>query len=113
MQSFDPRHGGKFRMSLTYEDPKHSPGGRTSEDTDTFQREFVELGPDEKIVRVVQFESQDPAFAGEMRITFSLAGAAGGTEVVVLCEDIPPGIRLEDSEMGCRSTLQKLAAFIE
>jgi uncharacterized protein YndB with AHSA1/START domain len=71
------------------------------------------LVPDEKIVWVTEFESDDPGFAGEMKITFSLADADGGTEVVVLCEDIPKGVRPEDNEMGCRSTLQKLAAFLE
>jgi hypothetical protein len=48
-----------------------------------------------------------------MTITWHLADAAGGTEVTVLCEDIPTGIRLEDNELGSRSSLQKLAAFIE
>jgi uncharacterized protein YndB with AHSA1/START domain len=113
VHTFDPREGGTFRMSLTYQDPKHSPGGKTSEDTDTFQGRFVELVPDEKIVWVTEFESYDPGFAGEMKITFSLADADGGTEVVVLCEDIPKGVRPADNEMGCRSTLQKLAAFLE
>jgi len=113
VHTFEPREGGKFRMSLTYQDPKHSPGGKTSEDTDTFQGRFFELVPDEKIVWVVEFESQDPGFAGEMRITFSLADADGGAEVVVLCEDVPNGVRPEDNEMGCRSSLQKLAALIE
>jgi uncharacterized protein YndB with AHSA1/START domain len=100
-------------MSLTYQDPKQSPGGKTSEDTDTFQGKFAELVPNEKIVWVVEFESQDPGFAGEMRVTFSLADADGGTEVTALCEDIPKGVRPEDNEMGCRSSLQKLAAFLE
>ena len=113
MHTFDPREGGKFRMSLTYQDPKHSPGGKTSEDTDTFQGRFVELVPYEKIVWVVEFESQDRGFAGEMRITFRLADAEGGTEVVVFCEDIPKGVRPEDNEMGCRSSLQNLAALLE
>jgi uncharacterized protein YndB with AHSA1/START domain len=97
---FDPREGGTFRISLTYQDPKHSPGDKTSEDTDTFQRRFVELVPDETIVWVSEFESDDPGFAGEMKITFSLADADGGTEVVVLCDDIPKGVRPEDNEMG-------------
>jgi uncharacterized protein YndB with AHSA1/START domain len=110
---FEPHEGGKFRMSLTYQDPEQSPGGKTSEDTDTFQGRFVELIPYEKIVWAVEFESQDPGFAGEMRITFSLADADGGTEVRVLCEDIPKGVRPEDNEMGCRSSLQKLAALLE
>jgi uncharacterized protein YndB with AHSA1/START domain len=113
VHAFDPREGGKFGMSLTYQDTKHSPGGKTSEDTDTFQGRFVELVPDEKIVWVVEFESQDAGFAGEMRIIWSLADADEGTEVTVLCENIPEGIRPQDNEMGSRSSLQKLAAFLE
>jgi uncharacterized protein YndB with AHSA1/START domain len=69
VHAFDAREGGTFRMSLTYLDPEHSLGGKTSEHTDTFQGRFVELVPYEKIVEVVEFESQDPAFADQMRPT--------------------------------------------
>ncbi|MGC2765028.1 MAG: SRPBCC family protein [Candidatus Acidiferrum sp.] len=112
VHAFDAREGGIFRMSLTYLDPQHSLGGKTSEDTDTFQGRFVELVPYSKIVEVVEFESQDPAFAGEMRLTVSLADVDGGTEVTILCQDIPIGIRPEDNELGCRESLQKLAALM-
>jgi uncharacterized protein YndB with AHSA1/START domain len=113
IHAFDPREGGRFRMSLTYLDRLDSPRGKTSEDTDTFEGRFVELLPYEKIVWVVEFESPQPDFAGEMKITWSLADAGGGTEVTALSEDIPEGIRLEDNETGSRSSLRKLAAFIE
>ncbi len=112
VHAFDAREGGIFRMSLTYLDPQHSLGGKTSEDTDTFQGRFVELVPYSKIVEVVEFESQDPAFAGEMRLSVSLADVDGGTEVTILCQDIPIGIRPEDNELGCRESLQKLAALM-
>ena len=110
---FDAREGGIFRISLTYLDQAHSLGGKTSEDTDTYQGRFVELVPYAKIVEVIEFESQDPAFAGEMRMIVSFADADGGTEITVLCEGIPEGIRPEDNEMGCKESLQKLAALIE
>ena len=113
IHTFEPHEGGKFRMSLTYLDRLDSPGGKTSEDTDTFEGRFVELLPNEKIVWVVEFESDQPDFAGEMRITWKLADAGGGTEVTALCEDIPQGIRLEDNEMGSRESLRKLAAFVD
>ncbi len=100
-------------MSLTYQDPEHSPSGKTSDDRDTFQGRFVKLVPYERIVESVAFESEDPAFAGEMTITWTLADVGAGTEVSVLCEDIPAGVRPEDNETGSRSSLQKLAAFIE
>ena len=116
VHTFDPREGGRFRVSLTYQDPKDSPGGKggkTSEDTDTVEGRFVKLAPNEKIVWVTAFASQEPEFAGEMRITTSLTDAPGGTEVTILCEDIPNGIRPEDNEMGTRSSLEKLAALLE
>jgi uncharacterized protein YndB with AHSA1/START domain len=113
VHAVDAREGGTFRMSLTYQNPGHSLAGKTSEDTDTFQGRFVELVPDAKIVEVAEFESQDPSFTCEMRMTVSFADANGGTEITILCEDIPKGIRPEDNELGCKESLQKLAAFLE
>jgi uncharacterized protein YndB with AHSA1/START domain len=110
---FEPHVGGKLRMSLTYLDQKDRPRGKTSEDVDTSEGTFVELIPNEKIVQVFEFESDQPDMTGEMRITWSLADADGGTEVTVLMEDIPQGIRLEDNELGSRQSLRKLAAFVE
>jgi uncharacterized protein YndB with AHSA1/START domain len=69
--------------------------------------------PDEKVVELIQFESPDPAFAGEMKMTTSLTDAGHGTEVTVLCENLPPGIRPEDNELGCRLALQNLAGLVE
>src|SRR5215204_1888362 len=54
VQVFDAREGGAFRMSLTYQYPAQSSGGKTSDDTDTFQGRFLELVADEKIVEVVE-----------------------------------------------------------
>lgn len=76
---FDAREGGTFRMSLTCQDPEHSPGGKSSEDTDTFQVRFVELVPYEKIVEVIKFESRDRRFGGEMKITTSFTDTDEGT----------------------------------
>ncbi len=113
VDTFEPREGGTFRMTLTYVNQQNRPRGKSSEDTDTFEGQFVELRPDEKVVWVVTFNSPEPDFAGEMRIIWSLTDAAEGTEVTVLFEDIPRGIRLEDNELGSRQSLRKLAAFVE
>jgi uncharacterized protein YndB with AHSA1/START domain len=113
---FEPREGGEIRMSLTYLNVEESPdgkGGKSTSDTDTFSGRFVELTPDEKIVWRTEFESPDPALAGAMTLIWSLADADGGTEVTVRCENIPRGVRPEDNEEGSRSTLEKLAAFLE
>jgi hypothetical protein len=71
--------------------------------------------PDEKIVEVVEFESPDPRFAGEMKITtnFADADADDATAITMLFEGIPPGIRPEDNEVGSKQSLQKLAALLE
>ncbi|HXY09620.1 MAG TPA: SRPBCC domain-containing protein [Terriglobales bacterium] len=110
---FEACEGGKFRISLSYQDPEHSPHGKPSDDTDTFQGRFVELVPYTKIVEVIEFESEDPGFGGEMRITVSLDDADGGIKITMLYEDIPRGIRPEDNERGSQSSLEKLATLLE
>jgi uncharacterized protein YndB with AHSA1/START domain len=112
VHAFEARPGGRYRMSLSYQDPHQSPGGKTSESTDTFEGRFVELIPDEKIVEVVEFESQDSSYSGEMTITTRLADVDDGTQVTVICEGLPAGIRPEDNELGTRQALQKLAALL-
>jgi uncharacterized protein YndB with AHSA1/START domain len=113
LHTFEPREGGEIRMSLIYQNVEESPGGKSSVDTDTFRGRVIELIPDEKVVWLTEFESPDPAFAGKMKLTWSLADVEGGTQVTVLCENIPSGIRPEGNEAGSRSTLEKLAAFLE
>lgn len=113
VHEFDGRQGGSYRMSLTYTDRENSPGGKTSDDTDTFEGTFAELVPNERIVEVVRFESPDARFAGEMRMTTSFAAAGDGTEVTLVCEDLPPGIRPEDNELGCAMSLRNLARLVE
>jgi hypothetical protein len=46
-----------------------------------------------------------------MSVTFKTEAVE--TKVTVVCEHIPPGIRPEDNEAGCRSSLQKLASYTE
>lgn len=58
------------------------------------------------------FDADDPSFAGEMTVATTLVSASRGTEVTIRCDDIPPGVRLEDNETGCRQTLDQLARFL-
>ncbi|HKD75172.1 MAG TPA: SRPBCC domain-containing protein [Ktedonobacterales bacterium] len=116
VHSFDPREGGTFRISLTYRDLQESPdgmGGKSSGDSDTYHGRFERLIPPSTIVEVVEFETQQPEFSGEMRITVRLADVEEGTEITYLCEDIPPGVRPEDNIAGCQSSLQRLATLLE
>lgn len=108
---FEPVSGGSYRMTLTYES-EHGTRGKTSQHEDVVQGRFIELVPDERVVQSAEFESEDPAFAGTMTMTWSLAAVPGGTEVTITCENVPQGIRKEDHDEGLRSTLTNLAAFV-
>jgi uncharacterized protein YndB with AHSA1/START domain len=110
---FDARNGGAYRMSLTYVGTEHSTLGKTSEHADVFQGRFLELVPDERIVQLVEFESDDPMFAGTMTMTWTLSAVPEGTDVTIICKNVPEGIRQDDHDAGMRSTLENLAAFTE
>lgn len=112
MLAFEFREGGTYRIRLAYNEPRHM-AGKTSENADEVEVRFVELAPHERIEQAVTFESDDPAFAGEMRIVWLLQPAENGTLVTVRCEDVPAGIRPEDHQAGLTSTLDNLAAFAE
>ncbi|GHH03009.1 SRPBCC family protein [Comamonas sp. JC664] len=113
IQVFEPRAGGTYRMTLTYERSEHPAPGKSSENEDIVIGQFVELVPDERVVQRFEFESDDPAFAGTMTMTWRLTPVAQGTEVTIVCEDVPVGIRQEDHLAGLTSTLANLAAFVE
>ncbi len=113
VHTFDPREGGRFRISLRYQNPEDAQRGKTSGDTDTYHGRFVKLVPYERIVEAIEFESHEPGFAGEMTMTVMLADVDGGTQVSLLYENVPAGIRPEDNEAGSRQSLQKLAALVE
>jgi uncharacterized protein YndB with AHSA1/START domain len=113
VHAFDAREGGSFRISLVYPEGDGASQGKTSDRTDTVRGRFVTLIPNERVVWATEFESADPSFAGEMILTWTLVSVDGGTEITALCENIPHGIRPEDNEAGCRSTLENLAAFLE
>ena len=72
IHEFEPGEGGRFRVSLTYENAADSPG-KTSDTTDTYHGWFARLIPYTTITQVVEFESAKEEFAGEMRITVTLA----------------------------------------
>jgi uncharacterized protein YndB with AHSA1/START domain len=111
VHSFDPREGGSFRISLTYDTPTGA--GKTTAHTDTHHGRFVKLVPNEQVVEIVEFETKDPALRGEMTITITLADADGQTEILAVHEGLPPGVPAADNETGWLSSLEKLAALVE
>lgn len=100
-------------MSFAYKELTHDVNGKTFEHEDVFHGRFEELVAGERIVELVEFESEDPAFAGTMKITTNFLSLHGGTEVTIICENVPDGIRPEDHDKGMTSTLKNLAAFTE
>ena len=111
VHSFDAREGGAFRISLTYDVPTNA--GKTNAQTDSFHGRFVRLVPDTEVVQAVEFETEDPAMAGEMTITYRLKDADGGTDLVGIHENLPPGVPPADNEVGWQMSLDKLAALVE
>ncbi|MFL5659280.1 MAG: SRPBCC domain-containing protein [Ktedonobacteraceae bacterium] len=57
---------------------------------------FINYRAVAEMIMVVTFEAED-----------------GGTTVSIFFKDIPSGIRPEDNEAGTRSTLEKLARYVE
>ena len=112
MLAFDFREGGAYRMRLTCNDPQPAPG-KTSADADEVDVRYVRLIPNQSIEQAVIFASDDPAFAGEMRMTRTFERAKNGTLVTVRAENVPEGITAEDHAAGLKSTLDNLAGFVE
>ncbi len=108
---FEPREGGSFRISLTYDEPTGT--GKTTAHTDTHHGRFLKLVPDQQVAEAVEFETADPALQGEMTITITLVDAEGGTDIFAMHEGLPPGLTPSDNEAGWRSSLGKLAALVE
>jgi uncharacterized protein YndB with AHSA1/START domain len=110
---FDPHPGGEYRIVLTYDPGAQSSQGKTTEDADVVHGRFLELVPNQKIVQSVQFDSDDPRFAGEMVMTWLLTPAPEGTTVQITAENVPVGISPADHAAGITATLANLAAFVE
>jgi len=113
VHEFDGRVGGGYQMSLFYPLSEQVYRGKTSEREDRFTARFVELTPPTRIVQAITFDSADPTFAGEMTMMVTFEERDSGTEVTILFEQIPPGIRPEDNDAGTRSSLEKLARYVE
>ncbi len=113
VHSFDYRVGGGYQMSLYYPSSEKTFRGKTSEREDRFTARFVELTPPSRIVEAITFDAVDPAFEGVMIMVITLEAGDCGTTVSIFFTDIPSGIRPEDNEAGTRSTLEKLARFVE
>jgi len=112
VHKFEADEGGVFRISLTYDAPTDT--GKTDAQTDTYHGRFERLVPDTEVVQVIEFETTDPELQGEMTITYTLADSPdGGTDLVGLHENLPPGVPPEQNELGWSMSIDKLARLVE
>ena len=118
VHEFEPREGGRFRISLTYADPgRDAPGGQGEPGarTDTFHGRFVRLVPGAEVVQAVEFETADPGLRGEMTVTWALADDPDGqgTELAGTHENLPPGVSPAGNELGWNMSAGELARLVE
>lgn len=111
-EHFDARPGGSYRMRLTYAEPPES-GGKSGTDSDVVDVRFIEIVPDDRVVQAVDFESDDPAFAGTMTMTWALTAVnSNTTRVEIRADDVPSGISAQDHLDGLESSLTNLARYL-
>jgi uncharacterized protein YndB with AHSA1/START domain len=111
VHEFEGREGGSFRISLTYDAPTGT--GKTTAHTDSYHGRFVKLVPNEQVVEVMEFETDNDSMRGEMTVTFTLTEADGGTDVLGVHDNLPPSVAPADNETGWRMALEKLARLVE
>jgi len=109
---YEFREGGRYRIELTYAGDAQASVGKTSERTDVSSGRFLALEPGKRVVQSVEFESDDAAFAGEMRLSWSFEVLPEGSRVTVTAENVPPGITEADHQAGLQASLENLARFL-
>lgn len=110
--AYDFREGGRYRIELTYGESGTPGAGKTTGNTDISTGRFVALEPGARITQTVEFESGDPAFAGEMIMTWSFERVSGGTAVTITAENVPTGIAHAEHVAGLRESLENLARYL-
>ncbi|TWV99132.1 SRPBCC domain-containing protein [Chitinophaga pinensis] len=113
VHDFDGREGGGYTMSLFYAETDSVSEGKTQGKEDRFSARFVKLEPPHRIIQAVRFDTDNPAFEGEMIMDITLEEQGTATKVSFFFSDIPSGIRPEDNEAGTASSLEKLAGYVE
>ncbi|HEY8586732.1 MAG TPA: SRPBCC family protein [Rhodanobacter sp.] len=98
----DAQVGGSYRMSFT----NFSTGNGHS-----FNGEYQELVPHERVVWSDRFE--DPRLPGEMTTTVTLRPVSRGTELLVVQENLPDAIAIEECYLGWQDSLAQLAPLVE
>jgi uncharacterized protein YndB with AHSA1/START domain len=110
-ERFDLRSGGSYRLVLTY--AKHSgEAGKSGAGSDVVEARVIEVAAGVRVVQQVDFESDDPAYAGTMTMTWALTPTAAGVQVEIRADDVPVGISAADHQTGMASSLANLDAYV-
>ncbi len=113
VHQFDGHEGGGYEMSLYYPESDEAGRGKTGAREDRYTAQFLEITAPHRIVESITFDSQDPAFAEPMILEVVLEAVESGTRVTLTFRDLPAAIRPEDNAAGARSSLDKLARYVE
>lgn len=110
-ERFDMRSGGFYRLVLTYIDGSDA-AGKTGAGSDVVEARVIEVVEGLLVVQQIDFESDDPAYAGTMTMTWSLTPTAAEVQVEIRADDVPEGISAQDHQTGMASSLANLDAYV-
>ncbi len=102
MHAFDGKVGGGYRMSFI---------NFATGFTHTFNSNYAELAPNERVCMSDTFE--DPDLPGEMHKSITLRPVSCGTELTIIHEGLPPAIPAEMCYLGWQESLLQLANLVE
>lgn len=102
VHQLDPKVGGSHRMSFRNFTTGHG---------QSFGGEYLELVASERLRYSERFD--DPALAGETRVTVTLKKVLVGTELTIVQEGLPDAIPVEACYLGWQESLRNLAKLVE
>jgi uncharacterized protein YndB with AHSA1/START domain len=102
VHQFEPKVGGKFRMSFT---------NFTTQQGHSFGGEYLELVPHERIRYTDKFD--DPNLPGLITVSVTLKQVSCGTELNIVQEGVPAVIPAEACYLGWQDSLSQLANLVE
>ena len=111
IHEFDAQEGGRFRVSLTYDQPTEA--GKSSAHTDTYRGHFLRLVENELVIEALEFETDDPALGGEMTMTTTITPTVAGAWVEMTHDRVPDAVVRADNEAGMDMALTRLSALLE
>ena len=102
VEHFDAKVGGSFRMAFKNYTTGHA---------HSFGGEFLELGPNRKLVYTDRFD--DPNLPGEIKVTVELTEVFCGTDLKIVQVGVPEAIPEAGCYLGWQESLLQLANLVE